>query len=197
MKYVIRIAERKDAEAVHDIYGHYVNHTTTTFCTVNPSVSDYVQKIETTEKMYPFLVAEWDGKVIGFTYGAQFRAHGAYLWNVESTICLAPDTPRRCGIGSALYGRMLEMLKEQGFLSVYGVVVETNEPSLALHRSLGFRPAAHFAQMGYKHGAWLGVFWMQKQIGSVDGEPTPPIPFAEYRREVVGSWQYTVPTPGI
>lgn len=32
-----------------------------------------MQKIETTEKMYPFLVAECDGKVIDFTYGSQLR----------------------------------------------------------------------------------------------------------------------------
>ena len=181
MEYTIRIAENKDAEAVHDIYGYYVENTIITFSTVNPSINDYSQKIETIEKMYPFLVAECDGKVIGFTYGSQLRAHDAYQWNVEATICLAPDTPRRCGIGSALYGKMLELLRGQGFKSVYGVIVESNEPSLMLHRSLGFHEAAHFAHMGYKHKTWHGIIWMQKDIGSFDSEPATPTPFSKYR----------------
>ena len=108
-------------------------------------------------KMYPFLVAECDGKVIGFTYGSQLRPHDAYQWDVETTICLAPDTPRRCGIGSSLYQKILEMLKKQGFRSVFGVIVESNEPGLALHRSLGFYEAAHFEHMGYKRGMWHGI----------------------------------------
>ena len=181
MTYTIRIAEKRDAEAVHDIYGYYVENTTITFSTVNLSVSDYAQKIETAESMYPFFVAESDGKVIGFTYGSQLRPHDAYQWNVETTICLAPDTPRRCGIGSALYRKILVMLKEQGFKSVYGVIVESNEPSLALHRSLGFYEAAHFEHMGYKRGMWHGIIWMQKDIGSFDSEPAAPTPFAKYR----------------
>ena len=51
MTYTVRIAEKSDAEAVHDIYGYYVENTTITFSTVNPSVSDYAQKIEKTESM--------------------------------------------------------------------------------------------------------------------------------------------------
>ena len=108
-------------------------------------------------KMYPFFVAEYDGKVIGFTYSSQLRPHDAYQWDVKTTICLAPDTPRRCGIGSSLYQKILEMLKEQGFKSVYGVIVESNEPGLALRRSLGFYEAAHFEHMGYKRGMWYGI----------------------------------------
>lgn len=181
MEYIIRIAEKRDAEAVHDIYGHYVDNTTITFSTINPSISDYARKIETAEEIYPFLVAECDGKVIGFTYGSQLRPHDAYQWDVEATICLAPDAPRRCGIGSSLYNKLIEMLKEQGFKSVYGVIVESNEASLALHRSLGFHEAAHFMNMGYKHNMWHNVIWMQKDIGCFDNEPAAPIPFAKYR----------------
>lgn len=116
-----------------------------------------MQKIETTEKMYPFLVAECDGKVIGFTYGSQLSPHDAYQWDVETDICLAPDTPRCCCIGSAFYRKTLEMLKEQDFKSVFGVIAEANEPSLALHRFLGFYEAAYFEHRGYKRGMWHGI----------------------------------------
>lgn len=83
------------------------------------------------------------------------------------------DTPRRCGIGSALYRKMLEMLREQGFKSVYGVIVESNDPSIALHRSLGFYEAAHFEHMGYKHGIWHGIVWMKKDLGVFDSDLLP------------------------
>ncbi|MDD3410393.1 MAG: GNAT family N-acetyltransferase [Eubacteriales bacterium] len=174
MEYSIRLAREEDAQAIHDIYGYYAEHTEATFTAQNPSVEDYREKIAHTLRMYPFYVAQAQGRVIGFAYGAQIRPHDAYVWDVEATLYLAPDAPRRIGIGTALYQRLLETLTKQGFKTVYGVVTDTNLPSLALHERLGFTKAGHFHNMGYKHGAWLGVVWMQKNIGSFEGTPQPP-----------------------
>ncbi|MDO4554423.1 MAG: hypothetical protein Q4B70_04675, partial [Lachnospiraceae bacterium] len=50
---------------------------------------------------------------------------------------------------------------------VYGVLVDSNKPSIALHQSLGFKEAGHFYNAGYKLGKWRGILWMQKQIGEL------------------------------
>lgn len=181
MDTVIRIATEADSAFVHSVYGHYVYHSNATFSTVNPSVESYREKIRHTLETYPFYICETDGKPCGFTYGAQIRPHEAYQWDVEGTIYLSPDAPRRAGLGSKLYGQLLDTLQKQGFKTVYGVITDLNEPSLALHRALGFTEAGHFRNMGYKNGLWLGVIWMQKTIGSFGGVPDEPIPFAQWR----------------
>ena len=179
MEKTIRIATEADAQFVHDVYGHYVYHSNATFSTENPDVASYRQKIAHTLERYPFYICELGGVPCGFAYGAQIRPHEAYQWDVEATIYLAPETPRRTGLGAMLYNRLLDTLTRQGFKTVYGVITDTNEPSLALHRALGFALAGHFHNMGFKNGQWLGVIWMQKTIGSFDGTPESPTLYAQ------------------
>lgn len=99
MEYQIRLAKETDAKAVHDIYGAYVPLDYVTFTVENPDIESYRRKITTTLEKYPFLIAEDStGKVLGYVYGSALRPHDAYQWNVEWTIVLAPDAPKRRGI---------------------------------------------------------------------------------------------------
>ena len=178
MEYTIRVANTSDAQAVHDIYGAYVDSEHVTFTIDNPSVEEYREKIEKTLKKYPFYVAEdTEGKVLGYVYGSPLRPHDAYQWNVESTIVLAPDTPRRCGIATALYRKFMETLKKQGYRYVYGVIVDTNEASIALHQALGFTQVGHFKKAGFKNGKWKGIVWMQIALTEDEQAPQTPLPF--------------------
>lgn len=178
MEYRIRIAEEKDAKAIHDIYGEYVGGNDVTFTVYNPSVEQYREKIINTKKMYPFFVAQdTDGQILGYCSGTALRPHDAYRWNVESTIMLGKDTPRRQGIATALYTEFIRTLKKQNFQYVYGVLVDTNTASIALHKSLGFQEVGHFENAGYKNGKWLGILWMQKYIGDRSSRVEEPVPF--------------------
>lgn len=180
MEYRIRLANEKDARQVHDIYGAYVPLDYVTFTVNNPDVEDYRRKILHTLEKYPFLIAESrEGKMLGYVYGSPLRPHDAYQWNVEWTIVLAPDAPRRQGIASALYRAFARILEKQGYRYIYGVLVDTNEASLALHRSLGFSQVGHFDNAGYKLGAWRGILWMVKRIGTLSEEPKTPLPLSE------------------
>lgn len=166
MNYKIRIAEEKDAKACHDIYGSYVDGLNVTFTIENPSVEEYKEKIIKTKEKYPFYVAEdEDGKILGYCCGEPLRPHDAYKWNVEWTIVLAADSPRRNGIASELYKKFSATLMAQGFQYIYAVIVDTNEASIAFHKSLGFTEVGHFKNAGIKKGTWLGIVWMSKFIG--------------------------------
>ena len=184
MEYIIRLATPDDAKDVHDIYGTYVNEEHVTFTIDNPDIEDYCNKTIHTMEMYPFYIAEdKNGKVLGYIYGSPLRPHDAYKWNVESTIVLAPDAPRRKGIASGLYKKFIETLSLQGFKYVFGVIVDSNEASIKLHESLGFENAGHFLNVGYKMGKWRGIVWMQKQIGEINKEPHNPIPFSQLTKQ--------------
>ncbi|MGN0682124.1 MAG: GNAT family N-acetyltransferase [Oscillospiraceae bacterium] len=180
MEYRIRLAKGTDAKAVHDIYGAYVPLDYVTFTVDNPDVESYRRKIITTLEKYPFLIAEDStGKVLGYVYGSPLRPHDAYQWNVEWTIVLAPDAPKRRGIATALYGEFAAILEKQGYRYIYGVIVDTNEASLAFHKSLGFIEVGHFENAGFKLGAWRGIRWLVKQIGTDNGEPKTPLGLSE------------------
>ncbi len=184
LDYKIRIAQEKDAKAIHDIYDYYVKMTTATFSTENLSVDEYKQKIVNVKKIYPFYVAEYfDGKILGFVYGSRLRPHDAYRWNVESSLYLSYDAPKRCGIGTALYNKFIETLSLQGFKYVYGVITSENLASLEFHKKLNFCEVGRFSNMGNKFGKWYGIVWMQKQLNKISENPTEPIPFLDFIKE--------------
>ncbi len=172
MNYLIREAEIKDAKAICDIYGYYVANTYVTFTEVNPSVREYEESIVITKQEYPYIVAVDDsGKVLGMAYGGHLRHHDAYKYAVETTIYLAPDVPKKSGIGSALYAELEKRLKDMGYKFMYGVITDDNEASIAFHKALGFEEVGHFTDIGYKFGNWKGIKWLRKQIGSLSDMP--------------------------
>lgn len=178
--YTIRPARPEDAQAVHGIYDEYIKLPDITFTLESPSVEDYREKIIHTLELYPFYVAEGqDGEILGFTYGSPLRPHDAYIHNVELTIAISPNAPRRCGIGSALVNKLTETLTKQNFQYAYAVIVDTNVPSLKLHESLGFENLGTFAQTGFKMDEWRGITWMRKRLGTLPVPAPKVIPFPE------------------
>ena len=51
-----------------------------------------------------------------------------------------------------------------------------NEASVAFHRALGFTPVGVYRQVGWKHGAWRDVAWVQRTIADGDDPPAEPGP---------------------
>lgn len=181
MSVIIRRAVASDAEAVHDIYGYYVENTNVTFSIKNPSAEEYKNKILKTEKRYPFLVAEEEtnGEIAGFVYGGEFRPHEAYRWVTEATIYLSPAAPKRRGTGRMLYEAFFKALTAQGFRSVFAVVTSDNWASVAFHKALGFDEVSYFPDIGCKNGKWYGVTYLRRDLMSASPNPKEVTPFRE------------------
>ncbi len=178
MKIKIRVATEDDAKSVHDIYGAYIPDENVSFTEEIPDENAYREKIRKTKEKYPFYIAEDEnGKVLGYVQGSPLRPHDAYRWNVESTIMLSPDAPRREGIATALYEKFEKALSLQGYRNVYAVIVDTNEASISLHKALGYEIVGHFEAAGYKNGKWKGIVWMRKEIGDSNSSPKEPVSF--------------------
>jgi len=172
MMYKIREAKTPDAKEIHDIYGYYVDNTYVTFTEVNPSVEEYAESIVNTKQDYPYIVAvDENDKVVGMAYGGRLRHHDAYKYAVETTIYLAPDVPKKSGIGKLLYNELEMQLKAMGYKFMYGVITDDNDASIAFHEALGFEKVGHFTDIGYKFGKWKGIVWYRKQIGSLADMP--------------------------
>jgi len=169
MDFNIREAQVSDAKRIMEIYGYYVANTFVTFTEDNPSLEEYEDSIIETKKEYPYIVACDDsGKVIGMAYGGRVRHHDAYKYSVETTIYLDHNTPKKTGIGKALYEELAQRLTDMGYCFMYGVITDDNKPSIEFHKALGFEQVGHFTNIGYKFGQWKGIVWYRKQLRQLD-----------------------------
>jgi phosphinothricin acetyltransferase len=113
--------------------------------------------------------------VLGFAYAAPFRLRAAYRYTVEDSVYVAPDAQGR-GVGRAALGAVLAACEGLGMRQVVAVIGDSgNAGSLALHRALGFERKGVGAGLGYKHGRWVDIVWMQKALnGGADRAPDAP-----------------------
>lgn len=189
MEVVLRVAAANDAAIVNETYGYYIEHSLANFGEQNKTVAERAQEIEELLKMYPFLIAEDEnGRFLGFACAEPYRPKSGYRYTAELTIYLHPDTPKGCGVGSALYEMLLECLLAQGFRIAVGVIHDQNHGSLALHRHFGFKQAGALRNYCYKHGQWVSAVILEKVLNPFDDEPNELIPFAEYRR--IWRWKH-------
>ena len=65
-------------------------------------------------------------------------------------------------MGRKLYGELLGRLDAAGVHTVMAVVALPNEPSEALHRSLGFERVGVLREVGHKFGRWVDTAWWQR-----------------------------------
>ncbi len=154
---LIREAEEYDGEATAAIYNHYVAQTIVTFEEEPVQADEMRFRIDQVRSVsLPWLVAEQDGRVVGYAYASPWKPRSAYRFSVESTVYLTPERVR-CGVGSTLYLRLLSMLQLRGIHSVVGGIALPNEASIAFHEKFGFSKVAHFRQVGFKFNRWIDV----------------------------------------
>ena len=171
---VIRPATPDDADGCRDVYAPYVRETTVTFETEVPDVEEFAGRISRALEHHDWLVAELDGRVLGYAYAGPVKERAAYRWSCEVSVYLAPEA-RGNGLGRALYRELFTRLEARGFRRLLAIITLPNEASVALHRALGFREAGRLERIGFKHGRWLDVTWMQADLGPDPlAPPAPP-----------------------
>jgi phosphinothricin acetyltransferase len=123
----------------------------------------------------PFLVAEAQGRVLGYAYAGPFRPRAAYRYTVEDSVYIAPDQLGR-GVGRAVLSAVLEACEKLGMRQAVAVIGDSaNAGSIGLHRALGFEQTGVARGLGFKHGRWVDVVWMQKALNGGDaGLPDAP-----------------------
>lgn len=159
----IRDASMADAESVAAIYNHFVLTTSISFEEAAVAPAEMAQRIADVQAAaLPWLIAEQDGVVAGYAYATKWRARHAYRFSVESTVYLAPALGGK-GLGTALYGALIERLRAAGFHMVIGGIALPNPASIALHEKLGFEKVAQFSEVGFKFDRWTDVgYWELK-----------------------------------
>jgi len=165
MEIKLRLANLEDAQEILDIYIPYIIDSNVTFEYSAPSLNDFENRMKKIIKKYPYIVAVWEEKIVGYAYAHVHMERAAYQWNVETSIYVDKDLKHR-GIGRLLYSKLLEILKVQNVQNVYGCVTLPNENSERMHYAFGFQLVGKFHNTGYKFGKWHDVGWFELHIGN-------------------------------
>ena len=170
---LIRPSQDADLPAITAIYGHHVLHGTGTFETTPPTEAEMAaRRADVLAKGLPYLVAEQDGRVLGFAYCQWFKPRPAYRFSAEDSIYLHPEAAGK-GLGKALLGALAAQAEAAGIRKLIAVIGDSaNAGSIGVHQALGFTHAGSFRSCGWKFGRWLDIVLMEKALGA--GDTTPP-----------------------
>jgi len=168
----IRAATAEDAAEIAAVYAPHVEASYASFEEVAPAAAEMARRMADPPAL-PWLVAEREGAVVGFAYAAHHRARPAYRWSCDLSVYLAADATGQ-GVGTALYARLVPLVRDLGHVSAYAAIALPNDASEALHRAQGFVPLGTFRDVGFKRGEWRDVAWFHLPLVAPPALPGEP-----------------------
>lgn len=167
---IIRDATPDDAAACAAIYAPYVRDTAISFEAQPPSTEQMAERIAIAQQLHAWVVLA-DPAVRGYAYGSVFKARAAYRFSCEVSVYVQLGL-RRSGAGRSLYEALFERLADRGYRTVVAGMTLPNDASVGLHRALGFELVGTYRRIGWKHGRWHDVMWMQRSLVTDYAEPS-------------------------
>ena len=170
----MRPAVADDLPAVQAIYAHNVLHGRASFEETPPSLDEMLARRRTVLGMgAPYLVAEVDGAIAGYSYATSYRPRPAYRFTIEDSVYVA-DSYHGRGIGAALLGTLIDRCSAGRWRQMLAIIGHSgNTASIAVHRRLEFELVGTLKSVGFKHGLWTDTVLMQRALGAGDTAPPP------------------------
>lgn len=180
MPCLIRDSREEDIAAVNEIYGYYVRHGAASFEEEPPSEDELARRRSSVlDHGLPYLAAEINDEVVGYSYASPYRTRSAYRFSIENSVYVDHRHHRR-GIGQALLAALLARCETGQWRQMIAVIGDSaNISSIALHERLGFRNVGTLRSVGFKFGLWVDTVLMQRELNS--GDRNSPVKVA--RRE--------------
>ena len=171
----VRDSEPSDVAAVQAIYAHHVLHGLASFEEIPPGIEEMAARRQAVLAAgLPHIVAEMDGRVVGYSYATAYRPRPAYRHTIEDSVYVADGLAGR-GIGSALLMALIARCEAGAWRQMIAVIGDTaNQGSIALHRRHGFREVGTLRSVGLKFGRWVDSVLMQRALGDGDGSLPGP-----------------------
>jgi phosphinothricin acetyltransferase len=177
---MIRPVTIEDAADICRIYAPAVTRedVATSFELEVPGPDEIAARIEKKMRIYPWLVFEDGGTIVGYAYADPHRDRAAYQWGAEVSVYVDQEHHRK-GVGRQLYHALFEILKAQGVINLYAGITLPNQGSVFLHESLGFQQIGVYRSIGYKFGKAHDVGWWHLALREWPNDPSPIVPYSE------------------
>ncbi len=157
----VRRASDGDAEAIAEIYNHYILGSTATFHTEPVTAEERRSWMATHDQRHPVLVAEIAGRVVAWGSLTRWSERPAYAPTVEVSTYVQPEFRGR-GLGRLLMEVLVEEARLAGHHVLIGQIVAENEASISLARRMGFEQVGVLREVGYKFDRRLDVVFMER-----------------------------------
>jgi L-amino acid N-acyltransferase YncA len=161
----IRAPRREDLPAVADIYNAGIAERLATFETRPRSATELAAWLTDGQ---PFLVAERDGRVIGWARAGAYSDRCVYSGVGEHAVYVHPDA-RRSGTGRALLQALSAGCEQAGMYKLTSRVFSDNHASLAAHRAVGFEEVGVQRRHGKLDGEWKDCVLVERLLGEAAG----------------------------
>ena len=141
--FILRAAGLGDAGHCVGIYSYDVKNTAITYEYDVPSAEEFRGRMADTLAKYPFIVAEKDGKILGYA----FCIHKQFINDNNMTdvktlyiddLCV-DENARGRHIGKTLYDFVVSYAKENGYYNVTLNVWADNKKAVGFYEKIGLR----------------------------------------------------------
>lgn len=155
----LRRVDFGDTSQIVEIYNYYIQNTHHTFETESVSRAEMQKRIGEISEIYPYLVAEEGGEILGYAYATRYKARSGYRHSVEVSVYVKNNVHQK-GIGTRLYQKLFDELSPTEIHAIIAGIALPNDASIRLHEKFDFEKVAHFREVGFKFGKWIDVgYW--------------------------------------
>jgi L-amino acid N-acyltransferase YncA len=161
MNALIRPVLESDWEAITAIFNHFVTESFAAYPD-QPVGVNFFRDRHGAHPIFPFVVAEIEGEVVGFGYLSPFHPAPTMYQTANLTYFLHPEFTGR-GIGATFLEHLLEAGKTLGIINFMAHVSSLNPGSIRFHLVHGFTECGRFINVGVKNGRSFDMVWLQKQ----------------------------------
>lgn len=164
----IRDAVEADLAEILEIYNEAVEFGTAIFNETKIDLQNRKDWFEARmQRGFPIFVAIKEGRVAGYASYGDWRPFEGFRFSREHSVYIHKDA-RGHGIGRSLMQALIEHAESSDVHVLVGAIESSNEASIRLHESLGFKVSGTLHEVGKKFGRWLDLTYMQLNLPEKD-----------------------------
>lgn len=157
----IRDAGEADAAAIATIYNQGIADRIATLETEERIPEERKQWLAARGPRHPVLVAERNGRVVGWGSLNQFNPRKAYDFVADFSVYVERAW-RAKGVGGALLRALIGRAKQLGYHKLVLSAFPWNAAGMALYQKYGFRTVGIYKEQGLLDEKWVDTIIMEK-----------------------------------
>jgi L-amino acid N-acyltransferase YncA len=165
MGFRVRPARVGDAAAIAVIFNQGIEERQATFEARPHGAEDFVEAVNGS---WPFLVAEEEGRVVGWARVSSYSGKGYYSGVGEASVYVERGSRGR-GVGRALLAELAAEAEQRGYWKLVGLIFPENRASVALLTGEGYDEVGLLRRHGRMDGRWRDVLLVELRLGEAAG----------------------------
>jgi len=159
----VRTAGPTDAEAIAVIYNQGIEDRLATLETELRSAEERRRWLGTRSPRHPVVVAEVDGRVVGWGSLNSFNPRPAYDHVADFSVYVGREWRGR-GVGHRLLETLIARARELDYHKLVLAAFPFNAAGVTLYRRLGFTEVGVYREQGQLDGKWVDVVVMERLL---------------------------------